>query len=454
MKKTLLIILIMLLLSGCKQGVASPIDLIKKPKVPGDQRFPSEQIYRDIPIGSKLIRPLKSNNLSAINYIDWNGDETREIYAFYRIASDNKLGVIVLSEADEGWQTLTTLEMAGSDINFANFVDFNGDGVKDLIMGLSMSGELFDALAVFEWQDGAYVEIYRDIYTHLTVEDITKDGIVDILLLRLDRNKEAFASLIAYRDGLFQPIDTIDLDEYIIGYYNVIFGKATPDITGLFIDKQLGSNYTTNIIVYREGRLELAFDEQPVDFLPAQLTKPYQIASRDVNGDGIIEIGSRLISQLQTLQVGEEPPYLDTWYQWDGGKALKLVLTVYESKQDKFRFVFPERWAGAVSSGQLVFIPARAGAQNRFLHIYYTVSNEDLYKLLTIEKIAASEVDAKRQLLTENDIPFVNLAADEENAYLAYYQKNSNIANEEYRKKYQALFLSETELAECFELID
>ncbi len=454
MKKILTIILIALLLSGCQKAVASPIDLIKRPTVPGDQRFPRDQIYRDIPVGSKLIRPLESNNLSSINYIAWDDDEVREIYAFYRMAQHNKLGVIVLNETADGWQTLSMLEMAGSDINFANFVDFNGDGVKDLIMGLSMPGELFDALAIYEWQNGQYVQIYRDIYTHLTVEDIDEDGAVDVLLLRLDRNKEALASLISYRNGTFQPVDTIDLDEYIIGYYNVVFGKATPDIKGLFIDKQLGASYTTNIIVYRNGRLELAFNEQITDRTPRQLTKSYQIASRDINGDGIIEIGNRIISEQQTLQVGEEPPYLSSWYHWNGKRNLNLVSMVYESKVDGFRFVFPERWAEAVNSGELAFIPARADVQNRFLHIYYTVGDDDFYKLLTIEKIQQGDVESKRQQLAENNISHFELASDQQYVYLAYYQINGNIINDEYRKRYKALFLSNTELNACFKLIE
>ncbi len=451
----MIVLIIGVLSSGCQSGgVESPIDLIKKPRVPGDQTFPREQIYRDIPVGSKLIRPLKSNDLSAINYIDWDKDAVREIYAFYKIATNNKIGVVLLKKDNEGWQTLTTVEMAGSDIDFANFVDFNGDGVKDLIMGLSMPGELFDALAVYEWQDGNYVEIYRDVYTHLTVEDIDGDDVVDILLLRLDRNKEAMASLISYRIDGFRALDTIDLDEYIIGYYNVVFGKATPDITGLFIDKRLGSNYTTNIIVYRNGHLELAFDEQMTDQAQSQLLKSYQIASRDVNDDGIIEIGNRIESPLQILKSTENPLFFDTWYKWNGVDGLDLVSMVYENKKDRFRLTLPPRWAKAVNNGQLVLIPAREEAVNRFLHIYYSVGNDEYYKLLTIEKLKRGDYQKKIKRLADNDVTYFELASVDQFNYVAYYQENTNTIDNEYRSGYQALFLTEAELHACFQMIE
>ncbi len=456
MKKTFLIILLLsvLLLGGCRQTVESPIDLIKKPRLPGDQLFPREQIYQSIPVGSKLIRPLKSDNLSAINYINWDNDDDREIYAFYKMAPNNKIGVVLLSSSDDGWQTLTSIEAAGSDINFATFVDFNGDGVKDLIMGLSMPGELFDALAVYQWQNGTYVEIYRDVYTHLTVEDIDGDQVVDILLLRLDRNKEALASLIAYREGGFRAVDTIDLDEYIIGYYNVIFGKATADVTGLFIDKRLGSNYTTNIIAYRNGRLELAFDEQMTDQSQPYLIKEHQIASRDVNGDGIIEIGNRVESPLQILKSTENQLFFDTWYQWNGSDAMDLVLMEYNNEKDRFRLKLPPRWARAAGNGQLVLIPARAEAQNRFLHIYYAVGDDEFYKLLTIEKLREDDYQKKIKQLADNDVTHYELGGDEQFKFVAYYQKNTNTIADEYRASYQSLFLTESELRKCFQIIE
>ncbi len=457
MKKTILIILLfsVLLLCGCSDGaIESPIDLIKKPRVPGDQMFPREQIYQEIPVGSKLIRPLKSNNLSAINYIEWDNNSDREIYAFYKIAVDNKIGVVLLINDGKGWQTLTTIEMAGSDIEFANFVDFNGDGVKDLILGLSMPSELFDALAVYQWQDGNYVEIYRDVYTNLTVEDVDDDGVVDILLLRLDRNKEAIASLISYQNDGFRAIDTIDLDEYIIGYYNVVFGKATAETTGLFIDKRLGSNYMTNIIVYRNGRLELAFDEQLTDQSRPQLMKPFQIASRDINNDGIIEIGNRIESPLQILKSTANQLFFDTWYRWDGANGLDLVLMVYENKKDGFRLTLPNRWAKAANNGQLVLIPARDKVVNRFLHIYYSVGEDEYYKLLTIEKIKKHNYQKKIRQLTENGVSYFDLASDGQHNFIAYFQKNTNTVDDEYRSGYEALFLTEEELRKSFQIIE
>ncbi len=457
MKKKILMILITaaFLLSACQSGgVESPIDLIKKPRVPGDQMFPRERIYQEIPIGSKLIRPLKSNNLSAINYIDWDNDTTREIYAFYKNAISNKIGVVLLKKNDDDWQTMTITEIAGSDIEFANFVDFNGDGVKDLILGLSMPGELFDALAVYEWQAGNYVEVYRDVYTHLTVEDVDNDGVVDILLLRLDRNKEAIASLIAYRIDGFRALDTIDLDEYIIGYYNVVFGKATANTTGLFIDKRLGSNYTTNIIVYRNGHLELAFDEQLTDQSQPQLIKTEQIASRDINGDGIIEIGNRIESPLQILKRTTNPLYFDTWYSWDGVDALDLMMMIYENEKDRFRLILPQHWAKAINNGQLVLIPAREEARHRSLQIYYRVDDDSFYKFLTIEKLKRGTYQKKIEQLFENDMAYFDLASDDQHNYIAYFQENSNIIDEEHRANYQTLFLSEDEMRDCFQLIE
>ncbi len=453
MKKITLLLCIFLLLSACKQSVASPVDLIKKPKLPADKIFPRERIYQDIPAGSRLIRPLRSKNLSSLNYIDWDDDWQREIYAFYKTSAANKIGVIILDKTDQEWATATITEVPGEDIKFAEFIDFNRDGIKDLVMGVSMQGELFDALVVYEWRDGNYVEVYSDIYSHLIVEDVDGDAVPDIVLLRFDRNKVAFASLISYVEDDFQLIDLIGLDEAIMGYYNVVFGRASSDYKGLFLDQRLGAHYMTNILYFSGGKLALAFDDRFADRIPLSLTKTYQINSRDINGDGIIEIGNRTALTPGRELSGVQTPYLENWYQWDGNRNLNLVYMRYFSEVDGYSLTMPQRWVDAADDNQLLIIPAQDGFSSRFMHVYFKVSDDELYKLLTIEKLNYDKYIERQSQMTAAGVANFDLIRDEINYYIAYYQKNDRTVPTAYRDLYTSLLLDEVELNKCFQLL-
>ncbi len=453
MKKIGLLLCVFLLLCGCKQSVASPVELIKKPRLPEDKVFPREHIYQDIPGGSRLIRPLQSSDLSSINYIDWDGDPTREVYAFYKTGAANKVGVIILDEGAQGWSTLTTTEVVGEDIKFAEFVDFNGDGVKDLLMGVSMKGELFDALVVYEWRDGDYVEVYSDIYSHLTVDDIDEDGVLDIILLRFDRNKIAFASLASYVDGEFEIVDLIGLDEDIMGYYNIVFGNATSDLKGLFLDERRGAHYVTNIVYYKNGKLAKAFDDRLTERFPASLTKTYQVKSRDINRDGIIEVGNRSALESAREQSGISTSYIENWYQWDGNRNLNLVYMRYFSELDGFSLTLPQRWVKISQEEQLLIIPARDSFNSRFVHVYFKVAEDEIYKLLTIEKLNYDKFVERQAEMNAAGVVNFELTHDDKNYYIAYYQRNDAMVPSAYRDLYKSLFINKAELRNYFQLL-
>ncbi len=449
----LLLTILALLLCGCKQSVASPIELIKKPRLPEDEIFPREYIYQDIPTGSRLIRPQQSSNLSSISYIDWDGDRQREVYAFYKTATANKVGVIILDKGEQGWSTKTTTEVAGVDIKFADFIDFNDDGVKDLIMGVSMKGELFDALVVYEWRDDNYVEVYSDIFTDLTVDDFDEDGVPDIMLLRFDRNKVAFVGLVSYVDGEYELVDLIGLDEDIMGYYNIVFGNATSDIKGLFLDERRGAHYMTNIVYYKNGKLAKLLDDRVSERFPTSLTKTYQIKSRDINRDGIIEVGNRSALGPEREKSSVLTAYVENWYQWDGNRNFNLVYMRLFSEVDGFSLTLPRRWVKISQDDQLLIIPARDSFNSRFVHVYFKVARDEIYKLLTIEKLNYDKFIERKAELNRAGIVNFELTHDDKNYYLAYYQRNDAMLPSAYRDLYQSLFIEKDELRNYFQLL-
>lgn len=441
-------------LSGCSQAIASPIELIKKPRLPINQEFPREIIDENLPVLGGLIRPQFSDALSSVDYLDWDDDQEDEVYAFYEDALHSTVGAMIVDKVAERWRLRATATTLGSDIHYAKFIDFNQDGIKELVLGVTMNDDYFNNLVIFSWLDDQYVEIYSEAYTELVVEDFDDDTVDEILILKLDRNQAASASLLKYNDDTLVVIDKIEMDEFINGYYNVLYGNIDSQTKGVFVDKKIGSKSATNIIIYDGHKLHLVFDEFDTAQRYKDTIKDRQIKSQDINGDGLIEIGNVIMSHIYNQ---EDPlvsaPYLNTWYNWTNAQTLRLTRMNYINSQDAYRLDFPDRWASAVVNGDMAILTSRADAQLGFLSVYYTVG-EQLFKVFSIEVLNEQQYQTRQDELSKNGVIYYALGNRNGKYYIGYSNLQNDALADENVDYFQLLQLSRAEVRQLFQLLD
>lgn len=454
MKNVLLWLSLSLVLTGCSQAIASPIELIKKPRLPINQEFPREIIDDNLPVSGGLIRPQFSDALSSVDYLNWDDDQEDEVYAFYEDTLHSTVGVMIVDKAAERWRLRTEATTLGSDIHYAKFIDFNQDGIKELVLGVTMSDDYFNNLVVFAWQDDHYVEIYSDAYIELVVEDFDDDAISEILILKLDRNQAASASLLEYSENTLAVVDQVEMDEFINGYYNVIYGNVDRQTKGVFVDKKIGSKSATNIIVYDGHKLRLVFDEFNTAKHYKDTIKDRQIKSQDINGDGLIEIGNVIMSHIYNQ---DDPlvsaPYLNTWYNWTNSQTLSLTKMNYISSQDAFRLDFPDRWAAAVVNGDMAILTPRPDAKRGFLSVYYTVG-EQLFKVFSIEVLSEQQYQERLHELSKDGVVYYALGNRDGKYYIGYSNLQNDTLADENIDYFQSLQLSRAEVRKLFQLLD
>jgi hypothetical protein len=430
----------------------SPKELISKPKLAGNQEVAAEVIDQNLPTSARLVRPFISDNLSSVDSFDWDKDGDDEVYAFYTDKTRVTSGVLIIDRTEDGWEKRANIEAVGSDIEFASFVDFNEDGIEDVVLGLTTQGEAFKSLVVYEWQKDGYKELYKDLYTEIIIDDIDRDFLKDLFVLKLDRNNFATATLLKYSEGELRVVDEIEMDENVNGYYNVEFAKASKDYYGVFLDAKIGSKSATNIIAYDNGKLVKVFDESITDSSYQMTIKDSPIVSQDIDGDGIFEIGNQFIP---TNYDKDKPdlPYLNIWYEWTG-EALVLDKMNYISDAEGYRFDFPSRWADAIMNGQMSIIKSRPYLRRQYLDVYINPDESIFYKVFTLEMI---DQEGYRSLVTElqeENIPFFKLGERGNMIYLGYNRLPIDNIVESYKAFYNDMLLQEIEVRTQFQFID
>lgn len=441
----LLAIILVGLVTGCDIAIKSPTDLIKRPQVPDQQREARVVIDANLPSGGRLIRPLESKSLGSVGILDWNGDGKGDYYAFYRTGESHEVGMLVLTQREGKWHVEASLKEVGSDIAFAEFVDFNADGYLDLVLGSTAKDDIFKGITVFEYKKGKnYIPIYKDVYTELRIEDLNIDGLLDLVLFKLDRNKFASAQMLEYREGAMLPTADVAMDAYISGYYAIQYGKVSAERYGFTLDFTIGSKSASNILYYDKGRLKLAFDAFDNDSPYALTVKDDQVTARDVDGDGVLELGNRLLPG-NYYDWSDDPPYLNMWYQWDGKDELDLITMNYLDEREGYRLDFPEQWTDAVLSGQLTLIKSRRFLERNFLDIYLRPEEAVLYKLLSIEVISKQG----DELQPSYDSSQWKLAETERKVYLASVLDLAAVS-QRHRSQCEALYLDAATLQRYF----
>ncbi|RXV62393.1 hypothetical protein DWB64_04755 [Fusibacter sp. A1] len=430
----------------------SPKELISKPKLIGNQEVAREVIDQNLPANARLVRPYISENLSSVDFFDWDKDGEDEVYAFYTDKTRVTSGVMIIDRNEDGWEKRATVEAVGSDIAFASFIDFNEDGIEDIVLGLTTEGEAFKSLVVYEWQKDGYVELYKDLYTEIIIDDIDRDFLKDLFVLKLDRNNFASATLLKYEVGEFRIVDEIALDENVNGYYNVVFAKASKELYGVFLDSKIGSKSATNIIAYDDGRLKRVFDESVSDSRYQLTVKDIPIISQDIDGDGIYEIGNRFLPHIYD-EDKSELPYLNTWYEWSGD-SLDLDKMNYISESEGYRFDFPKRWADAIIEGKMIIIKSRAYLSRQYLDVYITPDESVLYKVFTLEAVSQEGYKDLVKELQEEGVPFYKLGELRNLVYLGYNRLPIDNILESYRAFYDDMLLKEIEIRTQFQFLD
>lgn len=341
-------------LTGCfGVGAITPSELMRQPKLKVNQQIVKEVVNEKLTKDETLYTPGAPEDLSAINFADLDGDGVGEAVVYYKNRSTYRLGAYILRNEGETWQMVSKIESSGVDIAYGGFFDLTGDGRKEILMTWSADkSDVFLDKYMTVYSYGETVrELYHDSYTELVVGDFDNDKAMEMMLFNLNRNMDNPSStgeLVAFREGGFRTLDKINLDPYINGYYNVLAGPASFGKTGIFLDMGIGAHAAaTYLLVVEDDEIINVFNSPGSSFY-SKTAKAYAIESQDINGDGIIEIGTYEEPYGNTLSMAETP-WIINWHQWDGKNNLKLVMQNYLDYESNLRIDFAKEWMNRVT---------------------------------------------------------------------------------------------------------
>ena len=180
-------------------------------------------VQKSLPIGAELVNAQNPYEEMPVKMLDIDGDGIPEIIAAY-MWQGNPF-VLVLKNHNNLWYKIADIEGSGYNINYLNFADVTGRGIKDLIIGWQV-GTIWSELNIFQVQNAQLNKIVSDImYSRIEVVNLSGQknigGKVVIALWSHDTGEAYKVSLLSWQGVKLVPAEA-DYPYYfkkVVEYY-------------------------------------------------------------------------------------------------------------------------------------------------------------------------------------------------------------------------------------------
>lgn len=286
--------------------------------------------------------PTKGEYRSAIISVDVTGNGENDAVAFYQTESENitYMHIAVISRRGDEWVTSNDVPVMASGVEQVKFVDLDGDGAREVLVGWSVYGNVDKEVAVYKFDGEKLSSLMKEKYTEFLCCDLDTDQQQELFLLHLNQTaKTAVARCFKMADGALSEVSKTVADGLVSGYAAVSESKLLSGKPAVYADGQKGNTMITEVFYLEGARLVNPLCDADTR-VTVMTERPTSFTSRDITGDGVIDI-----PMAETLPgYGEAPTadrvYMTHWCSFDGEK-LVITLNALMNYPDGYYFSVP-----------------------------------------------------------------------------------------------------------------
>jgi hypothetical protein len=372
----------LMLLCGCA-GVSAE-EFYALPQLSEEYVQLQNRINEILADGAEYSAPSSGSNRQAVQLEDINGDGDKEAIVFFRFAgSDKPQKIYIFKNIDGAYEEVARIEGEGSGIDKINYTDMDGDGVKEIAVGWQIASGL-NMLTLYSMRDFQPIMLMNTDYTRYITYDLDGNGNNNIVVVRLATSETSGEVILYSLTDEGEVVNTTAmLSSGVESIRRVRTGKLVDGSQSIIVESTFsGSGIITDVMAYKNNTVvNVSMDENTGT---SDTARSRDIYSRDINGDGVLDIPSPVA--LPSLTEGTVY-YLIDWYDYKtNGKSTK-VCTTYTNYSDYWNLVIPNEWTDVITvrrqdvlSGERTIIFSYIGSgldrQVDFLEIY-TLSGDN-----------------------------------------------------------------------------
>ncbi|MBQ3093663.1 MAG: hypothetical protein IJC52_00680, partial [Clostridia bacterium] len=314
----------------------------------------AEQDKAEAPVSYVLKYPKMGDYRSAFVMKDINGDGAEDALAFYALQPEGaNTHIALLTKEDNKWVCKDDIEGLATEIERIHFGDLNGDGTPELFAGFSMYNTRDRRLMLYTWEDDHLAERYSDTYTHMIVGALSDDTHDDLLLFRLNAEKESTSvRLLSMEEDTIAEKGAASLDGHINQFGNYTLATFDNGLRGVYQDCAKDSQTTITELVVWDGEQLKAPLYDPKENITTVSARESGLPCMDIDQNGTIEWPQSFRMTGDELTKTEDMKvWLSDWYAWDPADMVsERVLSNITVPLDDYYVVVPKEWNGRITA--------------------------------------------------------------------------------------------------------
>ena len=387
------------LLCGCQ--LRSGEDLLAAPKPTEEFLALQTELDKELAAGAVYAAPVSGSNRNYIQLVDLNGDGRDEAIAFFRTSSmSNEFRVKVYEQQKDGsYLNCGEVSGVGVAINEVNYPQFKNNSTRAIQLTWQVTGENVLSMSVGAFENGTVETQLATDYTNFVNADLSGDGVFDLLMLKIDAaTGEKTATMYTFGSGC-RIAGTAPLSPDTVSISRLTIGR-TDGRTAAFVEEkdESGIGQQTDILIYNNGELHnIAYDSELA--IAQDTYRSTNVTSVDIDGDGEIEI-PRAVLMAGYPEGSADALYMFEWYTYRMNDAPVYKLTTFRSAAERWYIVIPEEWRDAVYATR----GNTSGISTTTFYEYHAAVGEDPeagedIELLTVYYLTGSSSQAQANQL-------------------------------------------------------
>lgn len=319
MKKRILLLLSLLftlLLTGCAMRTVEEMYALPK----RSEEYKELQAAIDTAMyGMTFSSPQAGENQQTVQMADLNGDGVDEYLVFARGATEKPLQVLIFQQDESGkCRTLDTIGFNGQAFEQVEYVDFDDQPGKELVVGFQVSNQVLRSVAVFTFRNGGAELLLMNGYTKMLPCSLSGGG-SELMVLRPgeEETERGMAVLYSYQNGqIVRSVET-ELSEHTSRIRRIMTSKLQDGTPAVFVTSSSGDNViVTDVFVVKDGHFtNIAYSAEADTSIRTLLN--YYVYAEDIDSDGILELPDLITMKPVNAWRQDEQQFLLRWYAMD-----------------------------------------------------------------------------------------------------------------------------------------
>ena len=336
------------LLSGC--SIRSVEELYALPKR-SESYLDLQSVIDENMTGLEYCAPLSGENRQTVQMADLTGDGQAEYLLFAKGVDELPLKILVFSKEDGQFRLLQTITGNGTAFDLVEYVQMDGEGGMELIVGWQLSDQVLRSVSVYSLTGGELRQLVSTQYTKFLTCDLDTNGSWELMVLRPGQTGEdkGVAELYSVQNGAMERSNEAPISAPVESLKRIITGNLHGGQPGVFVGCSVEEDaIITDIFAMVDGRFtNVSLSNE--SGTSVQTLRNYYVYADDIDSDGEVELPDLITMIPVDTSKDAVQQHLIRWYAVakDGSECEKAY--TFHNFVDGWYLDLAPQWASNIS---------------------------------------------------------------------------------------------------------